>query len=171
MRKADTEFAARREGYSRRLQLTMRVWVGASARRIRPRCYGYRGMIAAADLWGENSAWFWAFVQLIVVAGSLAFIYVQILQQAASGVVAVLQNLNERWTSTNMLHARRRASSSWLGGDTTFDGVDVLRVRNTRQRFRVGRPGNPHLRVPGPMSGSRAAPSDSTACRSPYRVQ
>lgn len=79
--------------------------------------------IAQPHFWGIGSEWFWAFLQFLAVALTLALIYVQVRVQTASHVVQSLSTIHARWNSESMLRSRHYVCSKWIVGDRDFDGV------------------------------------------------
>ena len=79
--------------------------------------------IAQPHFWGIGSEWFWACLQFLAVALTLALIYVQVRVQTASHVVQSLSTIHTRWNSESMLRARHHVCSKWIVGDRDFDGV------------------------------------------------
>ena len=73
--------------------------------------------------WGIGSEWFWAFLQFVVVALTLALIYVQFRVQTASHVVQSLSTIHTRWNSESMLRVRHHVCSQWIAGHRNFDAV------------------------------------------------
>lgn len=76
-----------------------------------------------AHIWGDNSSWFWAFMQFLVYTATLIAIICQVRKlneqinlqnqqlkdQINSNVVSFLNYLNEQWWSTRMRKARRNS--------------------------------------------------------------
>jgi hypothetical protein len=83
-------------------------------------------MIIQADIWGNNSGWFWSFLQFVFVGVTLFLIYIQVRVQTASHVVQAMTTIMSRWNSEALLRARRRVCQQWLSGNREFDGVSIF---------------------------------------------
>ncbi len=76
-----------------------------------------------ADFWGNNSLWFWTFMQFVTVTVTLMLIYRQVRVQTASHIVQALTAIYNRWNSEPMLRARQKVCQQWLAQKRDFDGV------------------------------------------------
>lgn len=92
------------------------------------------------EYWGNNSSWFWSFMQFLVYTATLIAIIIQVnkinvqisLQnkqlsdQVNSNIVSFLNSLNEQWWSTRMRKARRQTCLKFKGNTINVEEEAVM---------------------------------------------
>lgn len=79
---------------------------------------------------GPHSEWFWILIQVFVVAGSVWLVISQVRSQRLTNMIEALRDIDKKWTSVELLKARKAVCDSFLGkGNTSgkrlsnFDGL------------------------------------------------
>jgi hypothetical protein len=80
--------------------------------------------ISNLHIWGQDSDWFWAFLQFVAVAWTLWYVAKQVRLQAMSHVVESICTLQDHWDSETMQRRRNEVCHQWTPKRAKdFDGA------------------------------------------------